>query len=448
MRRALGSYAVAACECMPACPAALLEPRAAPAGVQANAVLKEERGSLALEDQVGLLLQSLASDSAAVRATALQARPRPRRPPRPCARGPRKLPRVLGRRPPCSLRRGLLWQASVFTVTGMAEHHASWCCELPAPHLAPGRAAFGLGARALPAAARMGAECHHPSCTAARALKWPPARRAGYTPRQELRECLHRPAGRAWLAGLWAGKAATAQQAGRPEQAAPLPALLAGLLKCLQTQEVRGAPGWPRGLGCGGRSCCAKPVGWQCRRARACGQRGGRVRVWTVCKRCGASGPALGSRLWSARVQGVHALGCGKSFTGRRGAARTARWLPVTSVCRGGVMALAAKSRPGTTALRGTRRALPARTPLRWRAGGPRRAARGRPGRRRRAPSAWASPARLTRCAARRRPAGAATQTLAPLRQSPGCVRVAVSAYVPCVACLRSLVENQFTVHP
>ncbi len=83
---------MAACECMPACPAALLEPWAAPAGVQANAVLKEERGSLALEDQVGLLLQSLASDSAAVRATALQARPRPRRPPRPCARGPRKLP--------------------------------------------------------------------------------------------------------------------------------------------------------------------------------------------------------------------------------------------------------------------------------------------------------------------------------------------------------------------
>ena len=37
-------------------------------------MLKEERGSLALDDQVSLLLQSLASDAAAVRATALQAR--------------------------------------------------------------------------------------------------------------------------------------------------------------------------------------------------------------------------------------------------------------------------------------------------------------------------------------------------------------------------------------
>ena len=43
-------------------------------GMQAAAVLKEERGSLALDDQVALLLQSLASDAAAVRATALQAR--------------------------------------------------------------------------------------------------------------------------------------------------------------------------------------------------------------------------------------------------------------------------------------------------------------------------------------------------------------------------------------
>lgn len=37
-------------------------------------MLKEERGSLALDDQVALLLQSLASDAAAVRATALQVR--------------------------------------------------------------------------------------------------------------------------------------------------------------------------------------------------------------------------------------------------------------------------------------------------------------------------------------------------------------------------------------
>ena len=41
---------------------------------QANAVLKEERGNLAIDGQVGLLLQSVESDSAAVRATALQAR--------------------------------------------------------------------------------------------------------------------------------------------------------------------------------------------------------------------------------------------------------------------------------------------------------------------------------------------------------------------------------------
>ncbi|KAK9842495.1 hypothetical protein WJX81_002719 [Elliptochloris bilobata] len=92
---------------------------------KANAVLKEERGSLALDDQVSLLLQSLASDSAAVRATALQ----------------------------------------------------------------------------------------------------------------ELRECLHRPAGRSWLSGLWAAKSASVRQAGQPEQAALLSALLAALLKCLQTQE-------------------------------------------------------------------------------------------------------------------------------------------------------------------------------------------------------------------
>ena len=47
-------------------------------GAQANAVLKDERGSLALDGQVGLLLHSLASDSGAVRATALQARARRR----------------------------------------------------------------------------------------------------------------------------------------------------------------------------------------------------------------------------------------------------------------------------------------------------------------------------------------------------------------------------------
>ena len=56
---------------------------------------------------------------------------------------------------------------------------------------------------------------------------------------QELRECLHRPAGRAWLGGLWAAKSAAGRQAGQPEQAALLSALLAGLLKCLQTQEAR-----------------------------------------------------------------------------------------------------------------------------------------------------------------------------------------------------------------
>ncbi len=37
-------------------------------------MLKEERGNLAIDGQVGLLLQSVESDSAAVRATALQAR--------------------------------------------------------------------------------------------------------------------------------------------------------------------------------------------------------------------------------------------------------------------------------------------------------------------------------------------------------------------------------------
>jgi len=166
----------------------------------------------------------------------------------------------------------------------------------------PGSGCLRPRARALPATARMGAECHHPSCTAARASKWPPARRAGHPPRQELRECLHRPAGRAWLAGLWAAKAATAQQAGRPEQAAPLPALLAGLLKCLQTQEVRGAPGWPCGHGSVGRAWCIEPVGWRCRPARACGQRGARVRVGFS-----ARGAGLPDQRWAA---GFGAPGC------------------------------------------------------------------------------------------------------------------------------------------
>ena len=56
--------------------------------------------------------------------------------------------------------------------------------------------------------------------------------------RQELRECLHRPAGRSWLSGLWAAKRAAARQAGQAEQAEQLSALLAGLLKCLQNQEA------------------------------------------------------------------------------------------------------------------------------------------------------------------------------------------------------------------
>ena len=63
--------------------------------------------------------------------------------------------------------------------------------------------------------------------------------RCGAVHLQELRECLHRQAGRTWLSGLWAAKSASVRQAGQPEQAALLSALLAGLLKCLQTQEAR-----------------------------------------------------------------------------------------------------------------------------------------------------------------------------------------------------------------